>query len=51
MISIITIDISRKEGTGNREQGRIIDNFWVIIDFIFDFWRYLILNNQAIATL
>ena len=32
---------------GNREhrsweQGRIIDNLWIRIDFIFDFWRCLI---------
>ncbi|RQH27464.1 hypothetical protein D5R40_27520 [Okeania hirsuta] len=44
---------NREQGTGNREQGThpsplrwrgIIDNFWIIIDFIFDFWRCLILK-------
>ncbi|NEP07042.1 MAG: hypothetical protein F6K08_22500 [Okeania sp. SIO1H6] len=33
------IDISRKEATGNRQQGEIIDNLWIIIDFIFDFYQ------------
>ncbi|NES66669.1 MAG: hypothetical protein F6K24_16120 [Okeania sp. SIO2D1] len=38
------LDISRKEATGNssgRQQGEIIDNLWIIIDFIFDFYAYL----------
>ncbi|RQH24951.1 hypothetical protein D5R40_05500 [Okeania hirsuta] len=27
----------REQGTGNREQGEIIDNLWIRIDLIFDF--------------
>jgi len=35
------IDISRKEGTGkNQQEGEIIDNSWIIIDFIFNFHAY-----------
>ncbi|NES64881.1 MAG: hypothetical protein F6K24_06275 [Okeania sp. SIO2D1] len=44
----MVLDISRKEGTGNREQGGIIDNLWVIIDLIFDFWRCL-LNTEELT--
>jgi len=40
-LSYFLLDISRKEGIGNREQGTVIDNLWIIIDFIFDFWRSL----------
>jgi len=38
----LSVDISRKEGTGNREQGEVIDNFWIRIDSIFNFWRCLV---------
>ena len=38
-------DISGKEGTGNREKGRRIDNLWIRIDFNFNFWRCL--NNKT----
>ncbi|NET78194.1 hypothetical protein [Okeania sp. SIO1F9] len=34
------IDISDKRGNREREVP-IIDNLWIIIDFIFDFWRCL----------
>ncbi|NEP86190.1 MAG: hypothetical protein F6K18_04790 [Okeania sp. SIO2C2] len=50
------LEIPRKEGTGNREQGTgnpplapppprrgIIDNLWIRIDCIFDFWRCLLI--------
>jgi len=32
---MLTLAISRKEGTGNREQEEIINNFWIGIDLIF----------------
>jgi len=36
------LDISRKEGTGNRKQGVVIDNLSIIIHFIFDYLRCLL---------
>ena len=35
------LDLSRKEGTLNWEQGEVIDNLWIRISSIFDFWRCL----------
>ncbi|WP_293089223.1 hypothetical protein [Okeania sp. SIO3B5] len=29
---------NRQQATGNRQQGEIIDNLWIKIDFIFDFY-------------
>ncbi|NEN89406.1 MAG: hypothetical protein F6K48_11075 [Okeania sp. SIO3H1] len=40
------LDISRKETTGNRQQKEIIDNLWIRIDLIFDFWRCLFLSKK-----
>ena len=32
----------------NREsEGEIIDNLWIIIEFIFDFWRYILINQRT----
>ncbi|NEP84194.1 MAG: hypothetical protein F6K39_42415 [Okeania sp. SIO3B3] len=41
---VFTVDISRKEATDNssgRQQGEIIDNLWIRIDLIFDFYAYV----------
>ncbi|NEP84255.1 MAG: hypothetical protein F6K39_42760 [Okeania sp. SIO3B3] len=41
-MSITHLLQKREQGTGNRQQGRIIDNLWIRIDFLFDFWRCLL---------
>ena len=44
-----SLDISIKEGKGNREQEGVINNLSIIIDFIFYFWRSLLVNlNKSI---